>query len=188
MELKVRKKAECTLFYIKPDSMDQAQKIVEDIKNAGFNIVLIKTVILTKHIIDRLYSYLNSKWRLRKITYEHMEGKLVWVGIAEKKNAIKDLVKLCGEHFDPSLCEPGTIRRKYAKQKPIYASNNRYYYPNVIHRVKNYVEYFFNCNIFFPKGDLNDFSKADLLDVFSDLINKNYQIFKKAAEIKNKRR
>lgn len=164
--MKGKKEVESTFFYIKPDSMSKADDILADIKKAGFIISYLKTVKLTISMIDHLYSYLNRKRGLRRITHEQMVGKFVLIGIATKVNAFQEFVDLCGVDFDPDKCKENTLRKKYATKKPIYAGGNKYYYPNVIHRSKNVMEYLFNILIFYRKEELKHLFKAEFSEIF----------------------
>ena len=158
-----------TLFFIKPDARAKSKQILADIEAAGFTIRQLKIVFLTKAIILQLYRYLLRKPKLRKVTFELLEGKMVLVGTVEKKNAIKDFVELCGEHYDPKFCALSSLRRRYATVEPIPVGNKKYYH-NVIHRVRNWGEYFNNYLILYGKDFFSDlysdtFSEIQKIDV-----------------------
>jgi nucleoside-diphosphate kinase len=102
---------------IKPDSSKKnvVGKIINMIEEAGFRIVAIKKLQLTKDDIPKFYVD-----HIGRIYFEDLEFFMtsgpVYPIVVEKDNAVQDFRKLLGS-TDPNKAEEGTIRKLFAASK-----------------------------------------------------------------------
>ena len=103
-----------TFSIIKPDAMrkGQAGAILADIEKAGFRIVAIKKMSISKPQAEGFYYVHKERPFFDSLTTFMSSGPIVAL-VLEKDNAIGDLRKLMGA-TNPANAEEGTIRKKYA--------------------------------------------------------------------------
>jgi nucleoside-diphosphate kinase len=103
-----------TFSIIKPDAMrkGQAGAILADIEKAGFRIVAIKKMSISKPQAEGFYYVHKERPFFASLTTFMSSGPIVAL-VLEKDNAIGDLRKLMGA-TNPANAEEGTIRKKYA--------------------------------------------------------------------------
>ncbi|MFQ6070613.1 MAG: nucleoside-diphosphate kinase [Candidatus Aminicenantales bacterium] len=104
---------EKTLAIIKPDAVKKRiiGKILERIEQEGFNINGLKMLSLSKEEAKGFYIVHKDKHFYESLTDFMSSGPIV-VMVLERENAINHWRKVMGA-TDPSLAEPGTLRREY---------------------------------------------------------------------------
>ena len=103
-----------TFSIIKPDAVRKghAAAILAEIEKAGFKIVSIKRMSISKAQAEGFYHVHAARPFFGELT-EFMSSGPIFPMVLEKDNAIADLRKLMGA-TDPAKAEEGTIRRKFA--------------------------------------------------------------------------
>jgi nucleoside-diphosphate kinase len=106
--------AERTFSILKPDTIrkGQAGAILAEIANAGFKIVAIKKLFLSKEQAKGFYNVHAQRPFFDSLTTFMSSGSIIAL-VLEKQNAIADLRKLMGA-TNPANAEEGTIRKKFA--------------------------------------------------------------------------
>ena len=106
--------AERTFSILKPDTIrkGQAADILAEIANAGFKIVAIKKLFLSKTQAQGFYYVHAQRPFFDSLTTFMSSGSIIAL-VLEKQNAIADLRKLMGA-TNPANAEEGTIRKKFA--------------------------------------------------------------------------
>ena len=102
---------ERTFAIIKPDAVSKGQQgeILSRIHKAGFNIVAIKTMRLTKEEAGGFYAVHKARPFFGELTDFMSSGKIVAL-VLEADGAIKKWRDAMGA-TDPKKVEPGTVRR-----------------------------------------------------------------------------
>lgn len=105
---------EKTFAIIKPDAVERkiTGKIISKIEEAGFNIVAMKKIWLTKKQAEGFYNVHKGKPFFESLTNYMSSGPCIAM-VLEKENAIADWRKLMGA-TNPANAEPGTIRKEFA--------------------------------------------------------------------------
>jgi nucleoside-diphosphate kinase len=108
---------ERTLAILKPDCISQklAGEIIARIERAGFTIIAMKTMQLTKENAAGFYAVHRGRSFFEPLLEYMSSGKCVPM-VLEKENAVADFRTLIGA-TDPREAKPGTIRREFAKSK-----------------------------------------------------------------------
>jgi nucleoside-diphosphate kinase len=103
-----------TFSIIKPDAFRKgyAGAILAEIYKAGFNIVAIKKLSISKTQAEGFYYVHKARPFFGSLTDFMSSGPIVAM-VLEKDTAIADLRKLMGA-TNPANAEEGTIRKKYA--------------------------------------------------------------------------
>ena len=103
-----------TFSIIKPDAMRKghAGAILADLEKAGFRIVAIKKLSISKPQAEGFYYVHKERPFFDSLTTFMSSGPMVAL-VLEKENAIGDLRKLMGA-TNPANADEGTIRKKYA--------------------------------------------------------------------------
>lgn len=106
---------ERTFAIIKPDAVERklAGKILTKIEEAGFRIVGLKKIHLSKAQAEGFY-YVHKERPFFGDLCSFMSRSPVMVMVLEKENAIADWRTLMGA-TNPANAEPGTIRKEFAK-------------------------------------------------------------------------
>jgi nucleoside-diphosphate kinase len=106
--------AERTFSILKPDTIrkGQAADILAEIASAGFKIVAIKKLFLSKEQAKGFYYVHAQRPFFDSLTTFMSSGSIIAL-VLEKENAIADLRKLMGA-TNPANAEEGTIRKKFA--------------------------------------------------------------------------
>ncbi len=104
---------ERTLAIIKPDAVSRGLEgeILSRIHKAGFQIVAIKSVRLTKSEAEGFYAVHRGKGFFEDLTRFMSSGKVL-VMVLEAENAIARWRDTMGA-TDPAKAAPGTIRREF---------------------------------------------------------------------------
>ena len=119
--------AERTLAILKPDCIrrDLAGKVIDHLLNAGFKIVALKMVKLTREVAGEFYA-VHKERPFYKDLLEFMTETKVIPMILEKENAVPEFRKTIGA-TDPAEAAEGTVRKLYAENKQnniIHASDS----------------------------------------------------------------
>ncbi|HEY5382648.1 MAG TPA: nucleoside-diphosphate kinase [Acidobacteriaceae bacterium] len=103
-----------TFSIIKPDAVRKGYTaaILAEIEKAGFAIVAIKKIGLTKGQAEGFYHVHAQRPFFGELTTFMSSGTIVPM-VLEKEDAIADLRKLMGA-TDPAKADAGTIRKKFA--------------------------------------------------------------------------
>ena len=103
-----------TFSIIKPDAVKKgyAGAILADIEKAGFKIISIKRMSISKAQAEGFYYVHAARPFFGELT-EFMSSGPIFPMVLEKENAIADLRTLMGA-TDPAKADAGTIRKKYA--------------------------------------------------------------------------
>lgn len=106
---------ERTFAIIKPDAVERglSGKIIGKIEDAGFRIVGMKKIHLTKEKAGGFYHVHRERPFFNDLC-TFMSRSPVIVMVLEKENAIADWRALMGA-TNPANAEPGTIRKEFAK-------------------------------------------------------------------------
>ena len=106
-----------TLTIIKPDAVknNNIGPILNKISEAGFRIVAMKMVHLTKGQAENFYDVHRGKGFYADLT-DFMSSGPVVAAILEKENAVESFRKLIGA-TDPKEAKEGTIRKLFAESK-----------------------------------------------------------------------
>ncbi|HEY6974997.1 MAG TPA: nucleoside-diphosphate kinase [Chitinophagaceae bacterium] len=103
-----------TLTMIKPDAISKGYSgaILDRIIRAGFSIIAMKRVKLTKEQAGEFYAVHKARPFYEELV-EFMSSGPIIAAILEKENAVEDFRKLIGA-TDPAKADEGTIRKLYA--------------------------------------------------------------------------
>ena len=104
-----------TFSIIKPDAVRKghAGAILAEIEKAGFKIIAIKKLSISKEQAEGFYYVHKSRPFFGSLT-DFMSAGPIFPMVLEKENAIADLRTLMGA-TNPANAEEGTIRKKYAE-------------------------------------------------------------------------
>lgn len=116
-----------TLAILKPDCIRRnlAGKVIDHLLNAGFKIVAMKMVKLTKETAGEFYAVHKERPFYKDLLDFMTETKVIPM-VLEKENAVPELRKTIGA-TDPAEAEEGTVRKLYAENKQnniIHASDS----------------------------------------------------------------
>ncbi len=102
---------------IKPEAVEAGNigAILHKIEEAGFRIVAMKKVSLTKDRAGDFYSVHKERPFYSELV-DYMSSGPIIAAILEKDNAVADFRELIGA-TDPSEAKPGTIRHEFAESK-----------------------------------------------------------------------
>lgn len=108
---------EHTLAILKPDCVQKnlIGKVIEKIESAGFKIVAMKMIKLSKESARGFYE-VHKERPFFNYLVEYMTSGFCVPMVLEKENAVADFRKLIGA-TDPAEAEEGTIRKLYATSK-----------------------------------------------------------------------
>ncbi|MRS60054.1 nucleoside-diphosphate kinase [Larkinella terrae] len=104
-----------TFTMIKPDAVAEGNSgaIIKMIEEAGFRIVALKKIQLTKERAGQFYAVHSERPFYDGLTTYMSSGPIIPM-ILEKDNAVADFRKLIGA-TNPAQAEEGTIRKLFAK-------------------------------------------------------------------------
>ena len=106
-----------TFTMIKPEAVEAGNigAILHKIEEAGFRIVAMKKVSLSKERAGKFYE-VHSERPFYGELVDYMSSGPIVAAILEKDNAVSDFRELIGA-TDPSEAKPGTIRHEFAESK-----------------------------------------------------------------------
>ncbi len=104
-----------TFTMIKPSALaaGHSGEILAMIEKAGFRLVAMKLVRLSKYQAGLFYAEHSSKGFYGDLTSFMSSGPII-AAILEKDNAVTEFRQLIGA-TDPSKADPGTVRKLYGK-------------------------------------------------------------------------
>ncbi len=104
-----------TFTIIKPHAVSKGYigPILNKITEAGFRIIALKLLQLTRREAERFYEVHAERPFYNDLVEFMISGPIV-VSVLEKENAVEDYRKLIGS-TDPEKAEEGTIRKMYAE-------------------------------------------------------------------------
>jgi nucleoside-diphosphate kinase len=131
---------ERTLCIIKPDAVKKKVQgyIIQRILDAGFNILGMRMISLTKQQTRKFYEVHKERPFYDSLVEFMTSGPCIPIAL-EKENAVSDYRKLIGA-TDPADAEAGTIRKLYAESK----SDNAVHGSDSIENGKLEVSFFFS--------------------------------------------
>lgn len=108
---------ERTLAILKPNCIRKnlQGEIIARIQKAGFRILSIKQIWLTRHMAEAFYAVHEGRPFYKGLVNFMTSGPCIPIAL-EKDNATEDFRLLIGA-TDPREAEPGTIRKLYADNK-----------------------------------------------------------------------
>jgi nucleoside-diphosphate kinase len=106
-----------TFTMVKPEAVEAGNTgaILNKIENAGFRIVALKKVLLTKERAGEFYEVHKERPFYGELV-DYMSSGPVVAALLEKDNAVLDFRELIGA-TDPSEAAEGTIRAEFAESK-----------------------------------------------------------------------
>jgi len=106
-----------TFTMVKPEAVESgnAGAILNKIEKAGFRIVALKKVLLTKERASEFYEVHKERPFYGELV-DYMSSGPVIAALLEKDNAVLDFRELIGA-TDPSEAVEGTIRAEFAESK-----------------------------------------------------------------------
>ena len=106
-----------TFTMVKPEAVESgnAGAILNKIEKAGFRIVALKKVLLTKERASEFYEVHKERPFYGELV-DYMSSGPVVAALLEKDNAVLDFRELIGA-TDPSEAAKGTIRAEFAESK-----------------------------------------------------------------------
>ena len=104
-----------TFTMIKPDAVAEGHSgaILKMIEEAGFRIVALKMLKLTKELAGQFYEVHKERPFYESLCNYMSSGQII-AAILEKENAVADFRKLIGA-TNPEEAAEGTVRKLYAK-------------------------------------------------------------------------
>jgi len=119
--------AQRTLAILKPDCVRRnlAGKVIDHLLNAGFKIIAMKMVKLTRDTAGEFYAVHKERPFYNDLLDFMTETKVIPI-VLEKDSAVSELRKTIGA-TDPAEAEDGTVRKLYAENKQnniIHASDS----------------------------------------------------------------
>ena len=111
------KKGNITFTMIKPEAVaaNNVGGILKMIEDAGFRILAMKKVLLSKEKASSFYEVHKERPFYGELV-DYMSGGPIIAAILEKDNAVVDFRELIGA-TDPSEAKEGTIRHEFAESK-----------------------------------------------------------------------
>lgn len=129
-----------TLAILKPDCIlnNNVGRVIDHLLNAGFKIIAIKMVKLTREMAASFYEIHKDRPFYNNLINFMTETRVIPM-VLEKNNAVSELRNTIGA-TDPAEAEQGTIRKLYAESKErntIHASDSN-------ENAKNEINFFFS--------------------------------------------
>jgi len=123
---------EKTLILIKPDHVELADRILEELDQCGNRVTTIRVGSVPRDVVESHYSPHRKKWFFG-CTTESFVGMPVIVAIYEGEEVVQRFIDIIGP-TDPSKAPEHTIRGKYGTDSLEVATNEQRPVKNVIHR------------------------------------------------------
>ena len=131
---------EQTLSIIKPDAVERnlQDKIKQDFKNKGFEIVKEKKIHIAKEEAEKFYKIHESKPFYNDLCAYLSSGPIIVMNL-QRENAVMENRKLMGA-TNPTEAEEGTLRKKYG----ISIDKNSVHGSDSLENAKIELAFFFN--------------------------------------------
>ena len=106
-----------TFTMVKPEAVEAGNTgaILNKIENAGFRIIAMKKILLTRERAGKFYEVHKERPFYSELV-DYMSSGPIIAAILEKDNAVLDFRELIGA-TDPSDAAEGTIRAEFAESK-----------------------------------------------------------------------
>ncbi len=132
---------ERTLAILKPDCTGRnlIGKVVDRIQGAGFQILGMKMIHLSKTAAGEFYAVHRERPFYGELVEFMSSGKCIPMVLA-KENAVADFRKIIGA-TDPAEADPGTIRKDFAESK----QNNAVHGSDSVENAKIEIGFFFSA-------------------------------------------
>lgn len=150
---------EYSLFMIKPCAYDHKDEILSMIEGQ-VNILYTRDVILNEKFLDRLYDA-EPDLEFKQINTDFLAGQRVCIGIVAGQNAIRDLIRICGEVPRGSLCDKDSIRYRFNPAEDIAQVGNLSFFINAIHKA-DYNEAIDNVTLFITEFLREEIERCNL--------------------------
>lgn len=123
---------EYSLFMIKPCAYKNKNEIL-DILNEKLNVLFTKDFVLNEDFLNKLYNNEKNE-TFKAINVKQLKHKPACIGIVSGKNAIKDLIKICGDKPLGKICDKNSIRYRFEPKEDILHIDNQIFFVNSIHK------------------------------------------------------
>lgn len=123
---------EYSLFMIKPCAYKNKNEIL-DILNKKLNILFTKDFVLSEDFLNKLYNNEKNE-TFKAINVKQLEDKPACIGIVSGKNAIKDLIEICGDKPLGKMCDKNSIRYRFEPKEDILHIDDQIFFVNSIHK------------------------------------------------------
>lgn len=123
---------EYSLFMIKPCAYKNKNEIL-DILNEKLNVLFTKDFVLNEDFLNKLYNNEKNE-TFKAINVKQLKDKPACIGIVSGKNAIKDLIKICGDKPLGKICDKNSIRYRFKPKEDILHIDNQIFFVNSIHK------------------------------------------------------
>lgn len=123
---------EYSLFMIKPCAYKNKNEIL-DILNEKLNVLFTKDFVLNEDFLNKLYNNEKNE-TFKAINVKQLKDKPACIGIVSGKNAIKDLIKICGDKPLGKICDKNSIRYRFEPKEDILHIDNQIFFVNSIHK------------------------------------------------------
>ena len=129
-----------TFTMVKPEAVEAGNTgaILNKIENAGFRVVAMKKVLLSKERAGEFYAVHRERPFYGELV-DYMSSGPIIAAILEKDNAVLDFRTLIGA-TDPSEATEGTIRAEFAESK----AKNAVHGSDSLESAAREIDYFFN--------------------------------------------
>lgn len=133
---------ERTLCIVKPDAVEKhkAGAILAHLENAGFSIVALKRVHLSKKVAEGFYAVHRERGFFGELV-QFMTRSPVVVAVLEREDAVAQYRKVMGA-TDPAKADEGTIRKLYGSN----VGENACHGSDSLDNAKIEIAYFFPAN------------------------------------------
>ena len=123
---------EYSLFMIKPCAYKNKNEIL-DILNEKLNVLFTKDFVLSEEFLNKLYNNEKNE-TFKAINVKQLKDKPACIGIVSGKNAIKDLIEICGDKPLGKICDKNSIRYRFEPKEDILHIDNQIFFVNSIHK------------------------------------------------------
>ena len=123
---------EYSLFMVKPCAYEKKSEILEIIAQK-LNILFTRDIVLDEKLLNKLYKN-DKNSTFKKINTEQLKNGKACIGIVAGPNAIRDLIKICGDKPLGTMCDKQTIRYRYSPKEDKLNIGNEIFFMNAIHK------------------------------------------------------
>lgn len=123
---------EYSLFMIKPCAYEKKREILKVIAQK-LTILFTRDIVLDEKFLDKLYKN-DKSITFKRINTEQLKNGKACIGVVAGANAIKDLIKICGDKPLGTMCDKETIRYRYGPKEDKLKIGNEIFFVNAIHK------------------------------------------------------
>jgi len=127
-----------SIFIIKPEGYDRRESIRRFIRrHSQLEIVDAKSAMLDQTDVENIFTD-DFNTPLARAIASHVVGRTVEIGLVSVEpdselDVTRELLGVCGEHFDPALCAQNTVRFQYGLNECADYGGVKYHL-NAIHK------------------------------------------------------